>query len=256
MKLFVINLEKHTQRRQAIIAQLEQQQLHNYEIIKAVDGKALSQSDSNALVDHDAIRGYLKRPMATTEIGCILSHLACYQRIIDDKLRGAVILEDDAILSNETRNVFGQLDQCSLPEDGVILLFWARYISQKPVLSLKNHSIHKAYREMNGHAYYISRASAQQLLTFHRRIKTPLDHWQHYVNNRLIKLFSITPPIAISRDNNKEDSAIENERKEAIKHKRHSVFTVINHRNPMRKTLSAIKRYITGKRIQQKIPFK
>ena len=66
-------------------------------IVSAVDGEKLS----NKVISSHKLDVLLPRypfNMRSAEIATFLSHRKCWQKIIDDKLDGAVIIEDDVLM--------------------------------------------------------------------------------------------------------------------------------------------------------------
>lgn len=95
IKTFVIHLERATGRR-AQVAHLLKTTPYHAEILPAVDGAKLSAAEQGA--------AYSKTPLHTpsypfalnaSEIGCFMSHRAAWQKILDDNLDAALVLEDD-----------------------------------------------------------------------------------------------------------------------------------------------------------------
>jgi hypothetical protein len=115
--IFVISLARAPDRREAISEHLRSLGLE-FEIVEAVDGAQLSDSDCISLLAKNVtyIRGV---------IGCYLSHIRLYERIIQDNIDIALILEDDARLNPDIipaiRNGIGytSFDYCLLDCDDV-----------------------------------------------------------------------------------------------------------------------------------------
>ena len=95
MKVFVINLERSADRREVIEPELQQQGL-DYEFFKAVDGSKLA--DPQSYADEHGCMVRVKRLMTHGEIGCCLSHYQLWQRVVEEELPWACIMEDDLIL--------------------------------------------------------------------------------------------------------------------------------------------------------------
>ena len=93
--ILVISLDDATERRQRIEKTLGELGLE-FEFVSAVDGRTGIPPHLQHRVDPVSARIALGRPMIDTEFACALSHILCYERIIDSGLPGAIILEDDA----------------------------------------------------------------------------------------------------------------------------------------------------------------
>ena len=96
MQAYVINLARSLERRAHIMTQLGKARIQ-YEIVTAVDGRDLDLSDTQ-VVDPAFARASAGRPGL---IGCALSHLEVYRRVLDDGLERACILEDDIVLPTD-----------------------------------------------------------------------------------------------------------------------------------------------------------
>lgn len=115
--IFVISLARAPDRREAISNHLRKLDL-KFEIIEAVDGSQLSESECISLLADGVtyIRGV---------IGCYLSHIRLYERIIQDNIDVALILEDDARLNPNIVNAirsgidYSAFDYCLLDCDDV-----------------------------------------------------------------------------------------------------------------------------------------
>jgi len=214
MRFFVVNLKRVATRRNYIEQHVKDLALPNVEFIDAVDGKTMSEKESNALHDRTWARKWVKRPLVRTEIACTLSHLKCYERIIDESLKGAIVLEDDARLSTNIHEVVSALENSNYFHNGVLLLNWVQVISRTPVLTLsEEYHVHGAFGNViHSHAYYLSRSAAHKLLTFHQPVKTPMDSWRHYADQGLISLFALAPALASVTSNHLATSSIAEER--------------------------------------------
>lgn len=115
--IFVINLERNQQRRDFSLQRLADVGL-NGEIFPAVEGKALNLDElERSGIYNDALaHEKFSRSLSMAEIGCSLSHLRLYQKLIDENIDVAVVLEDDIIFVDEVHERLPELLEC-LPED-------------------------------------------------------------------------------------------------------------------------------------------
>lgn len=117
ISIFVISLGRAPERRAAIKEHLDSLGLQ-YEMVDAVDGNELSQEE---------IEGYTKPGFTYIAgvIGCYLSHILVYEKIIEKNLQIALILEDDALLNPKFVEVlrsgvqYTDFDYCLLDSDQV-----------------------------------------------------------------------------------------------------------------------------------------
>lgn len=124
MKLFVISLERCQERRRLVEANLQSLNLE-YELVNAVDGKKLSNEELALVKTEDRIcldlasnkQVFVTNKLTDGEIGCALSHLKVYQKIIDLDLDYACILEDDVALYPPILKAFENIDKITEPWD-------------------------------------------------------------------------------------------------------------------------------------------
>lgn len=92
-KTFLINLDKSVDRLERSTALLDEHNV-NFERVSAVYGADLSEQELSAVYDYQLPNAYYKK-LNVGEIGCYLSHRKVWQKIVDEQLDFAVILEDD-----------------------------------------------------------------------------------------------------------------------------------------------------------------
>lgn len=98
--VFVISLKDAHERREAFRRQSSQYNIQ-IDIIDAVDGRNGLAPELKHKIDRAAAYELLGHEMSDGEFACALSHQSIYERIIQEKLPGAIVLEDDALLSHE-----------------------------------------------------------------------------------------------------------------------------------------------------------
>jgi len=93
LKIFVISLRRATERRRHMERLLSSLGL-NAEFVDAVDGSSLT-PEQQATYDRDRALRVYGAEMTPAEIGCHLSHLSIYERIVREGLGVTLVLEDD-----------------------------------------------------------------------------------------------------------------------------------------------------------------
>lgn len=96
--IYIISLADARSRREPL-ARILQHIGQKYEIFEAVDARRGVPNEYANLVDWSKAKAVLGREMSAPEAGCALSHLFLYRKVVDEGLPGAIIFEDDAILS-------------------------------------------------------------------------------------------------------------------------------------------------------------
>ncbi|MBT0882303.1 glycosyltransferase family 25 protein [Campylobacter sp. 2018MI13] len=203
MKFFIINLEQDIEKRQKITALCESLGL-NYEIIKAVYGKALSEDEikKNTYPKEEQLKLF-KRTLSLGEIGCAMSHRLCYQKIIEQNLEDAIILEDDAVFDKNLLEFLKYKNE--FPKDlELLLLGHQRQIYSddgfriESPFSLRfnkkilNWNLKRLVGRGNGaYGYYITNNGAQKLFKAMNKFHLPADLYTS--NETFINLYAIYP---------------------------------------------------------------
>ena len=108
IKAIVISLKKSIDRREFIIKQCNQIGIE-YEILEGVDGSTLPVNIRNEFVqvrkNAYAPKGLPASKWEVTPgvVGCALSHINAYKKITESNIEAALILEDDAILTDSIK---------------------------------------------------------------------------------------------------------------------------------------------------------
>ncbi len=112
MKTFVISLEQAVDRREMICAGLQQYGVE-FELFPAVWGATVDRNDpeifngESFIIHNNCLsKTTIKGRLTDGELGCALSHLRLYQKIVQDNLPGAIVLEDDFEPYNDFSKVF------------------------------------------------------------------------------------------------------------------------------------------------------
>ncbi|WP_426577120.1 glycosyltransferase family 25 protein [Xenorhabdus stockiae] len=207
MKIFVINLKSNSERRLTIQQQADALNL-DIEFIDAVYGIQLSDDEISQLVyDYPECR------LTKGEIGCALSHLFIYKKIISENISCALVLEDDAVLSNNIKRVISDIKRVdNIRKPNVYLLSKVeKYIENKKIKS-SSFNIHKAYEASGTHGYLVNKTAAKKLLNELKPIKYEADMWGIFIFRNFINVYCVVPHIIDTSDQNKFDSLIEKER--------------------------------------------
>jgi GR25 family glycosyltransferase involved in LPS biosynthesis len=158
--VYILSLARAAERRKSITAHLDRLGI-GYEIVDGVDGQALSEDYVAQVTIPDS---GLSRGM----IGCNLSHFASYRRLVESGRDAALVLEDDARLHADIRQILeAPLDASRFD---ICLLDCLNRNNQVPVFYDPDDRLplgggYSGYRLSTGpqtlHAYLISRAGAE-----------------------------------------------------------------------------------------------
>lgn len=108
--IFLINLDRSTERLQRAAEQIEETGF-TFERVPAVDGATLTDEKIAEVFDAETANRRFQYDLTAGEIGCYLSHIKCWEKIIDDNLDYAVILEDDLLLDPQFASVISTIPQ-------------------------------------------------------------------------------------------------------------------------------------------------
>lgn len=230
MKVFVVNLEKDTEKKKLIEKQCKRQGF-DFEIIKAVNGNELSKETLSAEVYE-----YGKEHLTKGEIGCALSHKIIYKKIADENLDFALILEDDAIINEKTNNLFKKLEKIIDRNKNQVLLMQksSQFFLNRKIKIDAEYEFYEAWNPKCTHGYMITNKAAKTILKINTPIIREADHWLSFYQLSLLKVYCLNKNLITSRDEDKEASNIEKERrmmtKEQIDYKNSLLDNKINYR--------------------------
>ncbi len=207
MKTFIVNLEKDTIKREKMLEQTKKFSL-NAETIPAVYGKNLSKEDLKNLV-YD----YPNCSLSLGEIGCALSHVNIYNKMIKEDIPIAFILEDDVIVS---KDVIPMLDFLEKSDDKnkpnvYLLSYMIDYLPlTKKETPLGN--MYKIYRSYCTCGYVINKEAAKRISKIQTPVKFEADMWETFKSILGVNVYGIIPHLVFEGDANKQLSSIEKER--------------------------------------------
>jgi glycosyl transferase family 25 len=110
LPIYVINLKKRLDRKKQIENQLYNLGISNFNIVEAIDGADDGQINK-INQSYDSYKAKLShREMTRAEIATSLSHIKVCEMIVQKKIKYAVILEDDALLTLQFKHLLMHFD--------------------------------------------------------------------------------------------------------------------------------------------------
>lgn len=103
--IWVISLADAADRRRNVEAQFAALGLP-FTFLDAVDGRSGLPASCEHQVDRPGTLARYGFPMSDGEYACALSHQLAYQKVLDERLPGAIILEDDVLLTTNFRRFY------------------------------------------------------------------------------------------------------------------------------------------------------
>lgn len=201
VKVFLINLDKSTDRLAACVDRLQQYNVE-FERISAVYGADLSDQEVAQHYDQSLNERKFFRPLAAGEIGCYMSHRKAWQKIIDEDLDYAVILEDDFNVEQDLNHVFSLLDTITKEWDHIklsALKSRSRKVrAKKPVDDQFEIVLHNKVFAGTC-AQVVTKQGAKQLLVATNKFGRPIDIDLQYIWETAVPTVSLMP-FAFSQD--------------------------------------------------------
>ncbi len=202
--VFVINLPESTDRKAFMKTQCEGMGISPI-FIDAVYGKDLTKSEISQYCNQKA-KQLFGRELLLGEIGCALSHKKIYQKMIDDNIPYAVILEDDAVVKEGFNEVVSLVCKNNLSWHIILLGHYRGFEHNQETNSIDSiwsrYSLNKTYRlgkivkgGLGTHGYIISQEGAKQILGFleYDELYLPIDKITS--NNNIVKVYGLSPVV-------------------------------------------------------------
>lgn len=200
--IFVISL-KNSPRRDIIAQRLNGLKL-NFKFIDGINGKTLSQDELNN-IDYTFYpqQFAVRKPLTVGEIGCTMSHLYIYNMMQEQNIDKAIILEDDAIVSQEFEHIV--LDSLNKVPNTMDILFY-EHGKAKTYFCKKN--LIEGYRLVHyctpskrskrtitrTTAYLITQEGANKLLKLAYPIRMPADYLTGALQLTGLNAYGVEPP--------------------------------------------------------------
>lgn len=204
MKIFVVHLKGSDVRYKNFVEGMSKFPSLNYEIFDAVNGKELSAKDEQRVYHGDEYiiennfisKVTIKGNLSPGEVGCSFSHVKIYERIVRDKLSGAIVLEDDFSPLCDITEVFGTILK-KIPDADIIngLSRWS--------LGTRQSFFSRIYTcsTSNGFKYKYTRAGVPYLDWFFNRRRRVNSTVCYYISNKGCKrLLELAYPIRMEAD--------------------------------------------------------
>ena len=219
--IFIINLKKNIERKKHMEVLCAK---YNFRpiFVDAVDGEKLTKEQRDKCYSKNKAISHLGRELSNSEIGCALSHISIYKRIIKNNMEMAIILEDDVVFNENLLEVLrltykypsnwdlillGHYSYQALPKNSSLQAsFWQRH-----KLTNKHFVGRPAVHCWGTHGYIINVKGAKKLLSELKYIYLPIDGYTG--NDKFTNLYTLTPSAVndctehshLSNINNRED---------------------------------------------------
>jgi glycosyl transferase, family 25 len=158
-----------------------------FEIV-GVDGCAISCDEAKA--------AYL----SPGQIGCSLSHVAGYRRIVELDLPCALIVEDDCVLPQDICSLLAQLERRIRPGEVIQLYNWSLQASEFSTQDADHIGRYSLYYPMlmsglgAATAYIISREAAERIIRANDPVRVTADDWSFFQSKGAVSAMRILYP--------------------------------------------------------------
>ena len=233
LQCFVVNLKRDSEKRNKIVKYLDNLNL-DYSFIEAVEGRDLTDAEIAENVDSEKAFARLGRHLSKGEIGCALSHLSIYKKIVDEKIEVSLILEDDVKVdypeaAAHIEAISHILEDQLETVDCILLGHHPRYSRELETVTsvFERIKINKRVRlgwfterPVGAYAYLLTLEGAQKRLREFEMITKPLDHWDlNLLNTMGVKssIFKVNFELASNLDKERAKFVYERTKFEKIK---------------------------------------
>lgn len=196
MKIFVISLKASYDRHAVMVEQMERLGLP-FEFVDAVDGRQLSGDELAELYDRKWAYRQEGRHLTRGEIGCSLSHLRVYRKIVEDDIPFALVLEDDAWLTPSIVGVLEAIKEKITPEMKAVFLMQemgpGRLKNKGDSISIIDDLF--VCREKDSaqwtHAYIVTNQASKSLTSALTPVTHTADSWGWLIRHKVVSVYGM-----------------------------------------------------------------
>lgn len=191
-KTFVINLDSRPDKLKSAAEQLNKYNIE-FERFPAVVGSELDQSTIDAAYDAETNSKKYYKEMSVGEVGCYLSHIRLWEKIVEEDLDFALILEDDLTVEPEIKHVIEAIQQ--LQDWDYIKLAGPKgkkIIAEEPIND-KYSLVYYNKTPIGTSAQAVSKQGAKKLLESTKPFIRPVDSDLQYYWEKGIQILGISP---------------------------------------------------------------
>ncbi len=213
--ILVVNLKRSKDRRSYMLQQLDTYGVR-YQFFPAVDGKTLTPQQRACYSEEESIKHYYS--LSDGEIGCALSHLQIYEKMVAEDIAELLILEDDAVIKKEFFPIIFQRAQWA-PADWKILHFSSNEIrlNTLPYYSIDFQKRYRLYRYIDfykdANCYIVNNETARWLINEGYPIHLAADELMARAY-KVLRCYTIAP--SISDINANMISTLDEERRKVL----------------------------------------
>ena len=189
MKVFVINLDRDIERMKFIN---EQALKNDIEVVRVsgIYGRDLSKKDVKSSVNRFRWLCATGRSPLIGEIGCALSHLKVYDKMVKENIPFACILEDDIFFLEGFNDKLRQIEKWADPNRPIVVRLNYSGDGRDEDTRKTETGVVKANGGTAACSYVLTLSAAKALLNENYPLVTPSDHWFRWVRYGIIELYN------------------------------------------------------------------
>jgi len=203
MYAYVINLDRSSDRRAHMLAELKKTDL-DYEFVAARDGRDLDPHDVSVVTPELLA----KSPFPANHAATTLSHLRCYERMIEQGRDTALVLEDDVLLPVDVNDLTDAV-AAQLTGSEVALL---SFTNPEPMKMAREGAVElpngralalpiDPWQLASGNAYVITREACERLVKSQVPVRRCSDEWGWLYGEGLLDRVRCVVPQTVSGAN-------------------------------------------------------
>ncbi len=189
MKIFVINLDRDEERLKFAQEQAEKNGF-SFERVAGVFAKEMSASELKKDVNYLRFTLRMGKRPGLGEIGCALSHIKIYRKMVEENLPYACILEDDIFILDNFKEQLEKIGKWFDPKKPTVVRL------NMPVETDKtNEPVIRDHIAYSACSYCLNLAAAKALLKDNFPVHTFADDWPTWNKLKIIELYNSNPKV-------------------------------------------------------------
>ncbi len=199
--IYIINLKKDIEKKEHMQKLCEKHNLYQ-EFINAVDGRLLSEENINEIYSSAKAINTIGRELSRGEIGCALSHISIYKKMVNENISEAIVFEDDIEFNNNLLKVLHKIN--NFPDNWNLVLLGHHACPARDIEThysfwekkgLDNTYMIARPAEMGCGTYgYILKLEAAKILLHDLKIlEKPIDHYTGI--DKKLNLYIVSPAV-------------------------------------------------------------
>jgi len=195
MKTFLVNLDRDCQRLEAMKSQLDRLGVR-YERIPAVLGSDLPEEEKRKVVNHFRWWCTMCMPVTNGEIGCALSHHRIYEKMANEDIKLACVVEDDVELNSRFAELQAYVERIADVSRSQIFLFSNNTAER---YDLAEPTVRPFKCDYYAECYAVTLPAARALRRVNLPMQSPCDHWARWIRRGVIEGYHVFPTMSRQR---------------------------------------------------------